>query len=51
MIDFVPLEALSGPGAPDPDLAQFHGTVKHEIINCSLYVCNIVTFATNTDLC
>ena len=24
VVDFVPLEALSGPGAPDPVLARFH---------------------------
>ena len=24
VIDFVPLEAISGPGSPDPDLARFH---------------------------
>ena len=29
VVDFVPLEALSGPGALDPDLAQFHVTSKH----------------------
>ena len=30
-VDFVPLEALSGPGAPDPDLTQFHLTwSKHK---------------------
>ena len=39
MVDFVPLGALSGPGAPDPDLARFHIKVKHGILNISLYVC------------
>jgi len=24
MVDLVPLDASSGPGAPDPDLARFH---------------------------
>ena len=24
VVDFVPLEAISGPGSPDPDLARFH---------------------------
>ena len=24
VVDFVPLGAFSGPGAPDPDLARFH---------------------------
>ena len=24
MVDLVPLDAFSGPGAPDPDLARFH---------------------------
>ena len=40
MVDFVPLGALSSPGAPDPDLAGFHIKVKHGILNISLYVCN-----------
>ena len=51
VVDFVPLEALSGPGAPDPDLARFHVTVKHEILNISIYVCNNTTFCTNVTWC
>ena len=39
VVDFVPLGALSGPGAPDPDLARFHIRVKHGILNISLQVC------------
>ena len=39
VVDFVPLGALSGPGAPDPDLARFHIRVKHGILNISLHVC------------
>ena len=37
MVDFVPLGTLSGPGAPDPDLAPFHIRAKHGILNISLY--------------
>ena len=29
VVDFVPLDALSGPGAQDPDLAQCNVTSKH----------------------
>ena len=43
------LEALSGPGSPDPDLTQFYVTSKHEILNISLHLCNIIHFATNAD--
>ena len=39
VVDFVPLGALSGPGAPDPDLTRFHIKVKHRILNISLYIC------------
>ena len=38
-VDFDTLGALSGPGAPDPDLAQFQYRVKHGILNISVYVC------------
>ena len=50
MVDFVPLGALSGPGAPDPDLARFHIKVKHGILNISLYICNNIGFRTNAKL-
>ena len=49
MVDFAPLEALSGPGSPDPDFTQSYVTSKHEILNISLHICNIMTFATNAD--
>ena len=32
VVDFVPLGALFGPGAPDPDLARFPNRILHEII-------------------
>ena len=47
MAHFVPLGALSGPGAPDPDLARFHIRVKHGILNISLYVCKITNIVKN----
>ena len=50
MVDLVPLDAFSGPGAPDPDLARFHIRVKHGIINIALHVCNNKNFHTNTNL-
>ena len=50
MVDFVPLGALSGPGAPDPDLARFHIRVKHGILNISLYVCKHMNIGTNAIL-
>ena len=50
MVDFVSLGALSGPGAPDPDLARFHIRVKHGILNVSLYVCNNMNLGTNANL-
>ena len=50
MLDFVPLGTLSGPGAPDPDLARFHIKVKHGILNIQVYVCNNVNFDTNANL-
>ena len=40
VVDFVPLGALSGPGAPDPDLAWFHIRFEHGILNISVYVCS-----------
>ena len=50
MGDFVPLGALSGPGTPDPDFAPFLITVKHGIINISLYVCKNMVIGTNAIL-
>ena len=50
VIDFEPLGALSGPGPPDPDLAQFRIEVKHEILNISLYLCNNMNIGTNAIL-
>ena len=50
VVDFEPLGTLSGPGAPDPDLARFHIKVKHGILNISLYVCNNMNIGTNTNL-
>ena len=50
VVDFVPLGALSGPGPPDPDLAQFRIEVKHGILNVSLYVCNNMNIGTNAIL-
>ena len=50
VVDFVPLEAISGPGSPDPDLAQFRIEVKHGILNISLYVCNIMNIGANAIL-
>ena len=50
MVDFVPLGALSGPGAPDPDLATFHIRVKHGILNISLYICKNTNTGTNAIL-
>ena len=50
VVDFVPLGALSGPGAPDPDLATFHIRVKHGVLNISVYVCNNMNFGTNAKL-
>ena len=47
MVDFVPLGALSGPGAPDPDLARFHIRVKHGILNISLHVCKKMDIGTD----
>ena len=47
VVDFEPLGALSGPGAPDPDLARFHITVKHGIPNSSLYVCKNMNIGAN----
>ena len=47
VVDFVPLGALSGPGAPDPDLARFHIRVKHGILNVSLHVCKNMNIGTN----
>ena len=44
MVDFVPLGALSGPGAPDPDLARLHIKIKHGILNVSLHVCKKMNF-------
>ena len=48
--DFLPLGPLSGPGPPDPDLAQFRIEVKHRILNISLYVCNNMNIGTNAIL-
>ena len=50
VVDFDPLGALSGPGAPDPDVARFQIKVKHGILNISLYVCNNMNFGTNANL-
>ena len=50
MVDFVRLGALSGPGPPDPDLAQFRIEVKHGILNIPLYVCNNMNIGTNAIL-
>ena len=36
VVDLLPLGTLSGPGPPDPDLAQFRIEVKHGILNISL---------------
>ena len=47
MVDFEPLGALSGPGAPDPYLARFHIRVKHGILNISLYLCKNMNIGTN----
>ena len=47
VVDFVPLGALSGPGAPDPDLARFHITVEHGILNISLHVCKKMNIGTD----
>ena len=47
MVDFGALEALCGPRAPDPDLAQFHVTAKHGILNVSLHVCKNMNIGTN----
>ena len=47
MVDFVPLGALSGPGAPDPDLARFHIRVKHGILNISLHLCKKMNIGSN----
>ena len=47
MVDFVPLGARSGPGAPDPDLARFHIRVKHGILNISLHVCKNMNIGTD----
>ena len=43
VVDFVPLETISGPGSPDPDLARFHIRVKHGILNSSVHVCKKMT--------
>ena len=47
MVDFVRLGTRSGPGTLDPDLARFHITVKHGILNVSLHVCKIMNIGTN----
>ena len=51
MVDFVPLEAFSGPRPTDPDLARFHVTVQHGILNTSLYVCNNMTLGPHVNSC
>ena len=50
VVDLVPLGTLSGPGPPDPPLAQFRIEVKHGILNISLYVCNNMNIGTNAIL-
>ena len=50
VVHFVPLGSLSGPGAPDPDLARFHIRVKHGILNISLYICKKMKIGTNVIL-
>ena len=50
VVHFVRLGALSGPGAPDPDLGRFHIRVKHGILNISLYLCKNLNFGTNAIL-
>ena len=47
MVDFVPLGTLSGPGAPDPDLARFHIRVKHGNLNIPLHVCKKLNIGTD----
>ena len=47
VVDSVPLGALSGPGAPDSDLARCHIKVKHGILNISLYICKNMNIGTN----
>ena len=50
VVDLVPLGALSGPGPPDPDLAQFRIEFKHGILNISLHVCKNMNTGTNAIL-
>ena len=50
VVDLVPLGALSDPGPPDPDLAQFQIEVEHGILNISLYVCKNMNIGTNAIL-
>ena len=50
VVDAVPLGELSGPGTPDPDLARFHITVKHGILDISLYVCKNMNIGTTAIL-
>ena len=47
MLDFVPLGALSGPGAPDPDLARFHIRAKHGTLIVPLHVCKKMNIGTD----
>ena len=50
VVDLVPLGTPSGPGPPDPDLAQLRIAVKHGILNILLYVCKNMNIGTNAIL-